>query len=509
MCELISMPSIVIRGRYLMHIKTDVLGGKILNTQRIVSDKVQETMNRLSTGLRINKAKDDAAGLSIDTRLSSQVKGDQMALRNIQDSISLLKTTESGIQSLVDHLQRIRELSVQSQNGTLSSEDKNSIQKEIDKMVESMNNIANKTSFNGIKTLNSNMGVRFVADEVSRSEIVLPTSGMSTTDYTNITGEAWIYWIGENSTYLETQGIWGTYSDSNDPLLFEIWEDKLRVRLNDLGVVGGQPNYFYSEKTVPKYEWVHVAFSYNSSEGTNGTAKLFINGENVGEHTGEDPSTITLNQDYQTLGNSFIDNRAFDGYIKEFRIWSEAKTEEQIKENMDEIKDSSGLVAQWELDKLNDGDTVVEDSSGNNNQGVINNAIISNTIDQSYVSVHTGYEKDNDYMISLQNASSNSLGINGVDVSDSNILTKVDSALDTLLNYQSKIGTNINRLEFKTENISNRVINTETAKSRISNADIAAETSVLVKNQLLMQTSLEMLKKNSANRESTLSLLAG
>ena len=116
-------------------------------------------MERLSSGMRINSAKDDAAGQAIANRMTSQVKGLAQAQRNANDGISVAQTAEGALNQINDNLQRIRELTVQSANGTNSSDDLTSIQNEIGQRLTEINRISEETSFNGVKVLASDQGV--------------------------------------------------------------------------------------------------------------------------------------------------------------------------------------------------------------------------------------------------------------------------------------------------------------------------------------------------------------
>ena len=110
-------------------------------------------ISRLSSGLRINSAKDDAAGLAIADRFTSQIKGINQAARNANDGISLAQTAEGSLASVGDNLQRIRELSVQSANATNSASDRASLQGEVSQLVNEINRVATQTSFNGTNLL--------------------------------------------------------------------------------------------------------------------------------------------------------------------------------------------------------------------------------------------------------------------------------------------------------------------------------------------------------------------
>ncbi|MCE1759200.1 flagellin FliC, partial [Enterobacter hormaechei] len=108
---------------------------------------------RLSSGLRINSAKDDAAGQAIANRFTANVKGLSQASRNANDGISIAQTTEGSLNEINNNLQRIRELSVQAQNESNSASDKKSIQDEVKLRLEEINRISEQTQFNGVKVL--------------------------------------------------------------------------------------------------------------------------------------------------------------------------------------------------------------------------------------------------------------------------------------------------------------------------------------------------------------------
>lgn len=116
-----------------------------------------KNLERLSSGLRINRAADDAAGLAISEKMRSQIRGLQMAERNALDAVSLIQTAEGALQSTQEMLQRMRELAVQAANGTNTDEDLAQIQKEIDQLTTEINRVGNATEFNTKKLLNNSL----------------------------------------------------------------------------------------------------------------------------------------------------------------------------------------------------------------------------------------------------------------------------------------------------------------------------------------------------------------
>src|SRR5918999_2806564 len=134
-------------------INTNVMS---LNAQRNLStsgSQLATALQRLSSGLRINSAKDDAAGLAISERFTTQIRGLNQAVRNANDGISLSQTAEGALGEIGNNLQRIRELAVQSRNATNSDSDRAALNAEAQQLKDEIERVASQTSFNGVKLL--------------------------------------------------------------------------------------------------------------------------------------------------------------------------------------------------------------------------------------------------------------------------------------------------------------------------------------------------------------------
>lgn len=131
-----------------MRINHNIPALRTLNQLDKVNKKTADTMERLSSGLRINSAADDAAGMAISNKMDAQIKGLQQANRNTMDGISLIQTAEGALNEVHAILQRTRELSVQAANGTNSEDDIDAIQLEIDELLKEIDRIASDTEFN-------------------------------------------------------------------------------------------------------------------------------------------------------------------------------------------------------------------------------------------------------------------------------------------------------------------------------------------------------------------------
>jgi flagellin len=125
------------------------------------SEKLGKAMERLSSGYRINRAADDAAGLAITEKLRGQIGGLEQAQRNAQDAISLVQTAEGNLQEVHSMLQRVRELAVQYKNGSLSTNDRTAIQSEVNQLASEVERIGSSAQFNGIKLLSAAANITF------------------------------------------------------------------------------------------------------------------------------------------------------------------------------------------------------------------------------------------------------------------------------------------------------------------------------------------------------------
>ena len=157
-----------------------------LNAQRNSSTSqmsLSTSMQRLSSGLRINSAKDDAAGLAIAERMNAQVRGMNVAARNANDGISLVQTAEGALGKVSESLQRMRELAVQSRNASNSSSDKDSLNKEFAQLSAEIKRVIGGTTFNGQTILGSNAGAKDFqvgANTTSNDTITVTTANMNT-----------------------------------------------------------------------------------------------------------------------------------------------------------------------------------------------------------------------------------------------------------------------------------------------------------------------------------------
>ncbi len=162
-------------------INTNTLSLTAQNNMNRSQSALGTAIERLSSGLRINSAKDDAAGQAISNRFTANINGLSQASRNANDGISLAQTTEGALNEINDNLQNIRRLSVQAQNATNSASDRQSIQDEIDQRLEEINRIAEQTEFNGVKVLSKDQTLSIQVGANDGQTIEINLSEMSST----------------------------------------------------------------------------------------------------------------------------------------------------------------------------------------------------------------------------------------------------------------------------------------------------------------------------------------
>ncbi|MFS1437847.1 flagellin [Shewanella sp. 10N.286.48.A6] len=195
-------------------VNTNVTAMKAQNSLNGANGNLQTSMERLSSGLRINSAKDDAAGLQISNRMTSQINGIGVAMRNANDGISIAQTAEGAMQESTNILQRMRDLSLQSANGSNSSADRDAMQKELGALQTELTRIADTTSFGGQKLLNGNYGTQSFQVGSNANETISVTIGDVSADAIGKEGQtvAGVFASGDVTNLLSNNDMVFTYN---------------------------------------------------------------------------------------------------------------------------------------------------------------------------------------------------------------------------------------------------------------------------------------------------------
>ncbi|MCL1076621.1 flagellin [Parashewanella spongiae] len=505
------------------------------NTNR-ANNMVAQSMQRLSSGLRINSAKDDAAGLAISNRLTSQMRGLDVAQRNANDGISIAQTAEGAMQESTNILQRMRDLSLQSANGSNSNSDRVNMQKEIAALQSELTRISDTTRFGDIKLLDGNFGSRSFQVGANANE----TIGISLQN------------IASNAIGRSVLGVTGnatqTISGNSASTTLTLGTDDTTITIGAIGASGS-------------LDASGLADAINSVDGISGVA--VTGGVVTPASNTVNPATNTLN--LSGLTSSLVGNETLDLVIgtglSQVTVNLNAGNTDTIANLESAISTAiagvagnpySSAVSGTSID-ITSTDTAtaftvvannyVDETNGSPNgtldlgltiggtaiggattTGTGNSTIVASTtnttpasrtdfsVDFTNAKVDEGttaLELDNSAVTLATTASL--LGVNtidiGTDTGAQNALEIIDAAIKSIDENRADLGAIQNRLGHTISNLGNIQNNVADSRSRILDVDFAKETANMTKQQILLQTSTAMLSQANQIPQIALSLL--
>lgn len=485
-----------------------------LSAQRALSGSQADAataMQRLSTGLRINSAKDDAAGLAVSNAMTSRINGLQQAGRNSNDAVSMLQTAEGGLQSITDNLQRIRELAVQASNDSLGSTERGYLNTEVGQLINEINRVADSTTFNGQQLLNGTGGTN--TDGQFTFQI---GAGTSSNDNFAVT-------LADVNT--DAMGASGTGTIAGTAVVADLTAGDLTVNGTDVGSVTAAG----TGGTLAGGIAAAIQAADSSVTATVGAATKQLGAFTEITLSGGTPDSGSLFQ-FSVGGVNIFDT-------DQFQANSLSVTETEFDSAL--TSKTSALAAV--------GITFTGTAAGNNltfsKADGSDFAIVATTTLDDATAVAGGFAnlttlgagaKTDDVhgSITLTSASTITLGgaaeanagftndqsstvtgntLSAVTVtSRANALaaiTSVDNALNTVNTSRASIGANQSRLESVIDNASVTAENSEAARSRILDADFAQESASLAKTQVLQQAGISVLAQANAMPQQVLALL--
>ena len=193
----------------MLNINTNYAASFASNAAKSSSQGLNSAMEKLSTGMRINYAKDDAAGQAISTRLSAEVQGLQVASRNAADAQSMIDTAEGALQETHNVLLRMRELAVQMNNDVYTSKDRDNAQLEVNALLQQIDQIAETSTFNGVKLLDGTYNKEIRAGNTNAEVINISINNVATSSMAKVTGFA------KNTVAVDTGGVTSTGADTD------------------------------------------------------------------------------------------------------------------------------------------------------------------------------------------------------------------------------------------------------------------------------------------------------
>nr|ABJ98794.1 phase I flagellin middle domain variant C48 [Salmonella enterica subsp. enterica serovar Typhimurium] len=440
-------------------------------------------IERLSSGLRINSAKDDAAGQAIANRFTANIKGLTQASRNANDGISIAQTTEGALNEINNNLQRVRELAVQSANSTNSQSDLDSIQAEITQRLNEIDRVSGQTQFNGVKVLaqDNTLTIQVGANDgetidIDLKQINSQTLGLDTLNVqqkykvsdtaATVTGYADTTIALDNSTFkASATGLGGTDQKIDGDLKFDDTTGKYYAKVT---VTGGTGKDGYYEVSVDK---------------TNGEVTLA--GGATSPLTGGLPATATGTASVVKMSYTDNNGKTIDGGLA-VKVGDDYYSATQNKDGSISINTTKYTAddgtSKTALNKLGgaDGKTEVVSIGGK-------------TYAASKAEGHN-FKAQPD----LAEAAA---------TTTENPLQKIDAALAQVDTLRSDLGAVQNRFNSAITNLGNTVNNLTSARSRIEDSDYATEVSNMSRAQILQQAGTSVLAQANQVPQNVLSLL--
>lgn len=460
-----------------------------------------QALERLSSGLRINSAKDDAAGLAISTRFQSQISGLNVAQRNANDGISLAQTAEGALEETVNSLQRIRDLSLQAANGTNSDSDRASLQEEVSQLVSEIDRIATTTQFNGQNILDGSFsGEQFQVGANANQTISVSI------------GDAQADALGANATVDSigstlADGVTAATITGNATLDLSINGTAISTLADGVSTAGDSGSA------------LAFATAINSVSGTTGvTAEANATETNLGAITAEAvgiaAGEFTING--VNISATEVTNGDTSGSLRDAINTVSNQTGVEAS-----LNDSNELVLTAE-----DGRNIQFGGTGANSDIFGSGDIVASGAMDIVVTGTVSLDSDEAFEITATVAGAGvqgqgfSSGTQALDTSNSvgnidistvgganSAIANIDRALDSVNSLRGTLGATQNRFESTITNLATTSENLSAANSRILDADFASETAKLAKSQVLQQAGISVLAQANARPQQVLSLL--
>jgi flagellin len=476
-----------------------------LNAQRNLNGSqsaLDVALQRLSSGLRINSAKDDAAGLAISERFSTQIRGLNQAIRNANDGISLAQTAEGALTESGNSLQRIRELAVQSANATNSASDRTALNAEVQLMIAEIDRVATQTSFNGNKILNVSGGfsatfqvganagevISTTVDNVSTSQL-----GVST-NYATISAE-------NSATFAARLRVQSANALSSSTLNGAALSDVAAGNTAQQKVAS--VNNSASGVSAFTYGNALVGGS-NSADGSAATAQgdLVINGVQIAATAGGTVAQWVTAINASTSQTGVRADATAGGTLVLFNATGSTPSASDAS-----ITATVNTAAAATALGLSQGTTTV--SAAQNGAIVLNYTVGQTGLTANATATSGALEGSTaDTTIALTSKTLASVDVNSV--AGANLaMIAVDKSLDVVNGLRARLGAVQNRIESTVKSQQATAENLTAARSRIKDADFAAETAALTRAQILQQAGVAMLAQANALPNNVLTLLRG
>lgn len=492
-------------------INTNIASLSAQNALNKSQSSLQTSLERLSSGLRINSAKDDAAGLAIVDRMTSQIRGLNQAVRNANDGLSVAQVAEGALQESSNIMQRMRELAIQSANDSNASTDRANIQKEVSQLQAELNRIGDTTTFNGKNLLDGSFAAQVFQVGANAGETISVSIGSSratslgadqATSIANVgaavavTGANAAAVVGSNGVAAGLTTISGpagvnSFTPTANDSAFDIAGDINALTSADTNPTGVSATARTSVTldNVAQVGAVTFTLQANNAAGIVGTSQTIT-------------ATLTTAADLTDLAADINDNAASTGISAV--LSADLASIELVQENgydiiLGDVTSAAGPTAtSFDIGGTNVGATAAD------------SIIVGGQVSLSSSGGFTVAAADATVFAGSAAASQlNSVAdINvGTRSGANDALLVLDTALASVTGNRANLGAIQNRLESTISNLSSISENVSAARSRVQDADFAAETAELTRSQILQQAGISVLSQANSLPQQVLSLL--
>ncbi len=462
-----------------MRIANNVIALNVNNYMNKADRRIGLSMGRLSSGVKLNRSKDDSAGYAIATRLDMQVQGYNRGSENALDAVSLLQTAEGSLTSIQEMLQRGRELAVQAANGTNTEDDRIIMQDELEQYLDEIDQVVEKASFNGIQFLNGRAQRMSIDSDSDNTSLSYVSSGLPAGDFSyDITT------VGQPATY--TSGYDGTQTISQD---------------GSLTINGSTIDFKAGESAATIYEKVLKACDSNnlSFDATTGEFSTLDAGSKY---------SISISGDASVLADLGMTPTA----VPSTNVGTDAEitiTSYTSSADGNPVPFNPTIVA--------DGNKIT--LSGLNNQSIeikieddaVTGSYTSEITNGGQLNIQLGGNSNSVLGIYIPKVNTETLGIDNCNISTQEgatmALDSLDKALEKVSTVRATIGAYENRLDYSSESLLTASNATTVSLSRIRDTDMAAEMANYTKDNVIFQAGTSILAQANQRPQLILQLI--
>lgn len=486
-----------------------------INAQAVmqrVNSEMDTAMTRLSSGLRINAAKDDAAGMAIAEKMTSQIMGLNQGIRNATDGQKLIDTTEGAHVETSNMLQRLRELAVQASNDTNTSLDRGKITAEAKQLIAEINRVSETTTFNGMKVLDGSFaGKQFQigADAGQVINVNIDSTSARTLGANQVEGKVQVAAAGATPTATVAQNITVSGSTGQETVALAAGASA-KDAATAINGVSASTNVTATAET-------NVQLS-NLSE--TGVVTFEVNGKSIGNVTIADTADLTALRDAinDASGETGITAKMGDTNGK---VILTSTTGENIEiTNFATVATGDAAASTTTTGSI---DAAGVDSKGNVLSGgteatsiteTNHSTIVTGQVTMTSAKTFTATTSAAGFVATAAGSVNSDLSsVADIDLTTTdgaaNAIKVLDAAIGKISQSRSDLGAISNRLDSTISNLTNISANVQSAKSQITDADFAAESTNLARGKILSQAATAMLAQANSSQQGVLSLLRG